>query len=175
MPCGCFNPAPTLQVLEGALNIPLSGSLHFGTYIINTPDVKKTYTVRNIGTENLILSDPINVDGSTKFSIDTSFGDLDLYPGESTTFDVALDTTESGVFTSYLYFGTNVSGADPYGFNLTGKVIAPEIEMYDDGISSIVCSGVQETELYSPTYILDGTVIDYGTTLLGCPITKIIE
>lgn len=172
MPCGCFNPAPTLQVLEGALNIPLSGSLHFGTYIINTPDVKKTYTVRNIGTENLILSDPINVDGSTKFSIDTSFGDLDLYPGESTTFDVALDTTESGVFTSYLYFGTNVSGADPYGFNLTGKVIAPEIEMYDDGISSIVCSGVQETELYSPTYILDGTVIDYGTTLLGCPITK---
>src|SRR5262249_46210619 len=104
------------------------GSDSFGTTLSGMP-VTRTFTVKNTGTSNLTLSDPINLPGG--FSLVSDFGSTTLAPGATTTFSVKLTAAAAGSYGGALSFGTNDSAANPYAFTVSGTV--SDTAIADDG------------------------------------------
>jgi hypothetical protein len=116
-------PAPEIQVLDGATDIPDdTGAVSFGSTSVGAP-VSKTFTVRNTGTADLTLSPVISVPAG--FTVTAGFGAATLAPGTSTTFTVRLDATTADVFSGPLSFGNNDADENPFNFTLSGTVTAP--------------------------------------------------
>jgi len=124
--------APEVQVLEGSTDIPdNTGSVSFGQTPPGT-SIVKTFTVRNVGTQDLTLTGPISVPSG--FSVVQSFGSTTLAAGASTTFQVRLDATAEGSFSGQVSFGTNDSDENPFDFAVSGTVAVPSVvRIIDDG------------------------------------------
>ena len=131
---------PQIQVLDGAADIPDdSGSIAFG----NTPNgqaVLKTFTVKNVGSENLTLNEPISVPAG--FSLASSFGSTTLTPGQTTTFGVQMDAAVDGNPSGQISFTNNDGDESPFNFTVSGSVFTPPvIQVMDDGASGYGHSG----------------------------------
>jgi hypothetical protein len=85
----------------------------------------KTFTVKNLGTQALVLSGPIVLPAG--FSLTTGFGATTLAPGASTSFTVRLDATSPGTYSGQVSFGTNDTNNNPFTFSLSGAVTAVNI------------------------------------------------
>jgi hypothetical protein len=111
---------PEIQVLDGAADIPDGiGNVNFGITTVGTP-IYKTFTVRNAGTADLTLIEPIDVPAG--FGVANSFGSTALAPGSSTTFVVRLDAVAAGVYRGSLQFANNDGDENPFSFSLSGGV-----------------------------------------------------
>jgi hypothetical protein len=111
---------PEIQVLDGAVDIPDgTGNINFGATTVGTP-IYKTFTVRNAGTADLALIEPIDVPAG--FSVANSFGSTTLAPGSSTTFVVRLSAVAPGTYGGTLQFANNDSDENPFNFGLSGEV-----------------------------------------------------
>jgi hypothetical protein len=109
---------PEIQVLDGATDIPDgTGSINFGTTTVGMP-INKTFTVKNTGTANLTLTEPIAVPAG--FSVVSSFGSTTLAPGNSTTFTVRLDAIAAGTYSGTLQFANNDADENPFDFTING-------------------------------------------------------
>ena len=109
---------PEIQVLDGATDIPDgTGSISFGTTTVGMP-INKTFTVKNTGTANLTLTEPIAVPAG--FSVASSFGSTTLAPGNSTTFTVRLDAIAAGTRSGALQFANNDADENPFDFTISG-------------------------------------------------------
>ncbi|WP_165698738.1 choice-of-anchor D domain-containing protein [Bremerella volcania] len=108
------------------------GSYAFGTTVPGSPRTH-TFQVTNSGNALLELGAIMVPSG---FSVDSSFGDATLDPGQSTTFSIRLDADYGGSYSGQVSFPTNDDDESPFNFNLTGTVDeyggAPEITVYDD-------------------------------------------
>jgi subtilisin family serine protease len=114
-----------------------SGSVSFGTTPPGTP-ASRTFTVRNVGSEALLLSEPIVVPAG--FSVASSFTATTLEPGELTSFTIRLDAEVKGSYSGALSFGTNDADENPFNFTVTGEVdFAPVI--VDDGNAGFTSVG----------------------------------
>ncbi len=127
--------APEIQVFEGAAEISDgTGSSSFGSTTPNTP-LTKVFTVKNIGTSDLTLSQPINVPNG--YSVVSTFGSTTLAAGSMTTFSVRLDATSEGTYSGQLSFTNNDNDESPFNFNLSGTVAtqppAPVVQIIDNG------------------------------------------
>jgi uncharacterized protein (DUF1800 family)/uncharacterized cupredoxin-like copper-binding protein len=149
-------PTPDIDVLDGTAIIPSgTGSVSFGTTTQDTPLVK-TFTVRNTGTANLILTPPVSVPSGFTAS---AFGATTIAPGASTTFTVTLTATSAGSFSGTLSFATNVANKNPYNFTISGTVNPPPAPVIT---------------------VLDGTTVvpfqtgtvSFGSTPQGTPVTR---
>jgi|GEM_PF-5360790 len=149
-----------IKVSQGTTEITddTTTAFDFGTTPVGTP-VTQTFTVNNVGTDDLTLTNPITLTGTGFELVSSTFTDTTLASGESTTFDVTLQATNVGTATGNLSFNNNDSDESPFNFPVTGTVVAaiPEIEVTQGTIN-----------------IADDATVafDLGSTTIGTPITK---
>jgi uncharacterized protein (DUF1800 family) len=138
--------APDVQVLDGSNNVPLNGTVAFTSTQAGMPN-SKTFTVKNTGNANLVVSEAVSVPQG--FTLMASFpGVPDTFipnttpansvpaftitPGNTATFTVALNSATAGTFSGNVSFQTNVTGKNPFVFAVTGTVTAPPSVRYID-------------------------------------------
>ncbi|MCL1468668.1 DUF4347 domain-containing protein, partial [Argonema galeatum] len=124
---GASNNIPEIQVLETATDIPdNTGSVNFGTTPLGT-GITKTFTVKNTGFNDLTLN-AISLTG-TGFSLASPFGSTTIAAGYSTTFQVQLDANNASTFNGNISFGNNDADENPFNFDISGVVQAPEVSI----------------------------------------------
>ncbi|MFB2968826.1 DUF4347 domain-containing protein, partial [Aerosakkonema sp. BLCC-F183] len=124
---GYSNNIPEIQVWETATNIPdNTGSINYGTTPLGTA-ITKSFTVKNTGFNDLTLN-TISLTG-TGFSLASPFGSTTIAAGNSTTFAVKLDAANAGTFNGNISFGNNDADENPFNFDISGAVQAPEVSI----------------------------------------------
>jgi len=91
-----------------------------GTAPVRIAGPSKTFTIRNNGSETLVLAVPF---AEPNHFIITPPEVNVLAPGEDTTFTVTLDTAEIGVFQETISFDNNDVDNDPFSFTVKGTVV----------------------------------------------------
>jgi hypothetical protein len=123
---------PVVQVSDAGTNIAdNTGSDSFGTSFVGNA-VTKTFTVTNIGTQNVALGGIITVPAG--FTVTSGVGTATVAPGASTTFTVRMDATTPGSYSGQLSFGSNDPNNNPFNFTISGTVSA--VKIIDDSSSS---------------------------------------
>jgi hypothetical protein len=153
--------APEIEVLVGGADVADgTGVVDFGSTLVGTP-VTQTITVGNVGTLDLVLDNTINLPGG--YSLVAGFGTTLLAPGQTTNFMVQLDASVDGNYGGTISFDSNDANESPFDFSVSGSVSvwvppAAEIEVLVGGAD-----------------VADGTgVVDFGSTLVGTPVTRTI-
>ncbi|MEG3835181.1 choice-of-anchor D domain-containing protein, partial [Microcoleus sp. Z1_C3] len=150
-------PVPEIQVLDGATDIVdgTESTIDFGNVTVGGT-LNKTFTVKNLGTAVLNLSNPTLPTG---FSL---VGNLPttLAAGASANLQVQVDTATAGNKTGTLQFVNNDSDENPFDFPIAASVTTaplPEIQVLD-----------------GTTDIVDGTTsaIDFGSVIVGTTLNK---
>jgi hypothetical protein len=146
--------APQAHVFDGATEVAdNAGSVDFGTTAFGV-GLTKTFTVENLGDQDLVLSTSILVPAG--FSVVSGFGSTAVAPGASTTFSIGLDASVAGPFSGVVSFGTNDPSANPFDFTVSGRVTVPQAHVFD---------GAAE--------VADHTGgVGFGTTAFGAGLTK---
>jgi hypothetical protein len=117
-----------IQVLDGATNLIDGGStVDLGTVPLGAPTVR-TFTVANVGGEDLTLG-AISVPSG--FSAPGGFVSTTLTPGQQTTFQVQANATSLGTFSGAVSFGNNDADEDPFDFAISAIVadVQPEVKV----------------------------------------------
>ncbi|MEG5192619.1 ELWxxDGT repeat protein, partial [Microcoleus sp. ARI1-A4] len=150
-------PAPEIQVLDGTTDIAdgSTSTIDFGSVTVGAT-LNKTFTVKNLGTAALNLSNPTLPTG---FSL---VGNLPatVAAGASANLQVQVDTATAGNKTGTLQFVNNDTDENPFNFPISASVTAtpiPEIQVLD-----------------GTTDIADGTAstIDFGSVTVGATLNK---
>ncbi|MES2574033.1 MAG: choice-of-anchor D domain-containing protein [Bacteroidota bacterium] len=125
--------------------------------------VTRTFTVYNTGSATLTLGAITIGSNATHYSV-SALGSTSLAAGASTTFTVTFNPTSTGSKNSSISIVTNVTGKNPYNFNITGTgtTNAPEINI--QGNSSNIADGASGTST--------GNHTDFGSTNIATPITR---
>jgi P pilus assembly chaperone PapD len=150
-------PEPEVRVSGPLGTIESGGSYDFGVSALGESPAA-TFTVTNGGTADLTL-DRASLTSSlagTAFSVSSNFAETTLEPSASTTFEISLDASSAGTFSTTLSFTNNDSDENPFGIALSGEVSAPEIEVRQDA-----------------RVLQDGSSVpvDFGATTLNAPVT----
>src|SRR5262249_44935279 len=104
------------QVLDGTTTVPNgTGSDSLGSTLVGVP-ITKTFTVQNLGAQNLTLYAPITLPAG--FSLVSGFGSTTVAPGASTSFTVRLDAASTGSYSGQVSFGTSDPNNNPYTFTI---------------------------------------------------------
>ena len=148
------NDSSEIEVTESSTSIPDGGSFDFGSSVVGSSNIIKTFTINNSGNAELTLgAATLTGDG---YSFVGAFPTDSIAAGSSTTFQIQLDASAPDTFDGYLSFVNNDSDENPYNFDLTGQItgeLEPEIEV----IASIA----------------DGsTSLDFGNTTIGTAVNK---
>lgn len=148
---------PEIQLLdEGADVVSGMGTVDLGSTTISNP-ITKDIVIANVGLTDLTLS---NLSLPSGFSQIGTISDT-VTAGTSTTLTIQLDASAVAFYTGTVSFNTNDSDENPFSFTVEGNVTAtpePEIQLFDGVIN-----------------ILDGSgQIDFGTTVSGEPVTKLL-
>lgn len=123
----------------------------FGVTALGTT-VTRTFTVTNLDPANdLELFEPITVPDA--WTVSQTFGELLLGPGESTTFDVRLDSNPYGTYEGELSFENGDGDKSPFNLNLKG-VVAPPI-----GEAGTVSAGGRFTTVFLRNTYQDPVII----------------
>jgi uncharacterized protein (DUF1800 family) len=134
---------PDIQVLNGTTVIPLNGSVAFAATPVGVAN-SITFTVKNSGTDNLLVSEAISVpQGFTLMATfpgvpNANFADntpaYTIAPNATATFTVALNSAAAGNYSGLISLTNNVTGKNPFVFTVTGEVLPPPAVRYvDDG------------------------------------------
>ena len=107
-----------------------TGVLDFGVVTVGASAVR-TVEIFNAGTEDLILTNPINVPAG--FSLAAPFGATTLPPGAFTTFDIQADSSVVGPLSGEVSFSSNDADEEPYNFLVTADIVS--VAIIDDGDS----------------------------------------
>ncbi len=145
--------APQVQVSAGSRAVPYSGSYAMSALVGQS--ASQTFTVTNTGGATLTLSDPITLPSG--FTLSSDFGSTSLAPGQSTSFTLQLNTSSAASYSGTASFGTNVSGANPFRFTLSGTVATSAI--VDNGQAGFSESGSGWTHYTGAGY---NNMLDYA-------------
>jgi uncharacterized protein (DUF1800 family) len=120
---------PVIQVHLGAVITPGSsgianqtGSVHVGVAPVATAR-PVTFTVKNTGSADLTLADPIRLPRG--FTLVRSFASHTLARGQATTFVVALNSARAGQVGGRISFGTNGAPGNQFSFTVNGTALGP--------------------------------------------------
>ncbi|MCI0463286.1 MAG: DUF1800 family protein, partial [Gemmataceae bacterium] len=120
-----------------------SGIVLFEPTPVGVPE-PKTFTIRNMGTADLTLIEPITLPPG--FTLVSGFGTTTVAPGSSTTFAVALNPAKAGRLSGPLSFRTNDSARNPFDFTVVGPSLAPAaVGIVNDGQTGFSTVGSWET------------------------------
>ena len=115
---GAFEAQTEISVLD-----PTDTSIEDGgTYTVILAENSETplvFTVRNDELASLSLTNPISLTGDSIFTlVSDSFADTSLTSGETTTFEIAVDTSTLGTFSADIRFGNNDPNENPFDITL---------------------------------------------------------
>jgi uncharacterized protein (DUF1800 family) len=167
---------PDIQVQDGTTVVALNDAVAFTPTPAGMAN-SKTFTVTNTGTANLLVSEAISVpQGFTLMASFPSVPDTNLptnvpaftiAPGASATFTVALNSATAGTFSGPVSFQTNVTGKNPFTFNVTGTVVSPPSVRYlDDTSAGFAVSSGWTTGFTTPG---DSGVVPFQGSLAYAP------
>jgi hypothetical protein len=135
-------PGAEIQVtVDGNIVTDNTEVVDFGNVEADRP-ITKIFTITNLGTTNLILSNPITVPAG--FVLASGFGTISLAPFATTTFSIMSDTSSLGVHTGELSFGNNDAGNDenPFNFTVRSNVVpATGVQILDNGDTGFTTLG----------------------------------
>lgn len=139
-----YTPAPEIAVSGPSGDIADDvGQVDFGEATLGAPIVQ-TFTVKNTGTQDLTLVEPIALPAG--YSLVQGFAATSLAPGASTTFSIQLDAGSVGAFSGEVSFANNDADENPFNFTITGNVTAlpppPAAVIIDDGDAGFTTVGV---------------------------------
>ncbi|MCB0034642.1 MAG: choice-of-anchor D domain-containing protein, partial [Anaerolineales bacterium] len=148
---------PEIQVLDDGADVASGmGTVDLGSTTISNP-ITKDIIIANVGLTDLTLS---NLSLPSGFSQIGTISDT-VTAGTATTLTIQLDASAVAFYTGTVTLNTNDSDENPFSFTVEGNVTAtpePEIQLFDGFIN-----------------ILDGSgQVDFGTTIFGEPVTKLL-
>jgi LPXTG-site transpeptidase (sortase) family protein len=138
---------------DGSTQIDTGDTLAFGSTSLGNA-ITKTLTIRNTGTATLNLQSLVLPTG---FSLTGTYSN-EIAGGSTKEIQIRLDALQTGSFSGNLEISNNDKSLTPFTINLTGVVTNT------DGEITISESGSE---------IVDGGSLDYGTTLIGSPLSRI--
>ena len=116
-----LSPTPDVSVLDGGTELTDGVStVAFGSSAVGS-SLSKTFTVRNLGSQPLVLG-AISVPAG--YTVTSGFGATTLATGASTTFTVRMNATTAGSYSGAISFVTNDPDENPFNFNVSGTVTA---------------------------------------------------
>lgn len=124
----------TYTILSGDSTPSTTDGTDFGSGIANV-SVVKTFTIENLGTGNLIVSDIIMLDG-TNYSISGITLPATINPASSIDFTVTFNSSTIGVFDDSVLIDSNDSDESTYDFSVTAKTINLNFQPGDINIVS---------------------------------------
>jgi hypothetical protein len=145
--------------------------INFGSINLGSSSSAFTFTVKNIGTAALTLTNPVGKDGTNAADFAVSSIATSVAAGGSTTFTVTFTPGAAGTRTAALHIASNDTNENPFDINLTGAGGAvPEITVEQpagtdliDGSASINCGSAN---VGTPTGPVTFTVKNTGTAAL---------
>ena len=148
---------PLMSLTQGVSPITNGGGpIDFGTATISHGRPSLTFTVANSGNR------PLGIHGLT---IPTQYRVIDpldgcIPAGGSDDFTLELLDLTPGTFNGDVGFATDALKALEFSFSVTGQILAPEIDLFDDA-----------TPLLSGQGVIDFGIVDVGTTPPTATIT----
>ena len=114
-----------------------SNNTDFGSLSISNIPIKRTFQIQNRGTKAFTLwEDPVVVNGGSQhFSVVKQPTTLQVEPGESVSFTIALDPGVIGMHNTMVLVNSK-DRTEPYTFAITGMATAPNINLID----TVTCS-----------------------------------
>jgi hypothetical protein len=126
----------SISIVDGSNSVSVTNDTDYGTTDINLGTVTKTYTIKNLGTTDLTISNPtLNGGNAADFYISSNPSSLIIAPGNSTTFSVTFDPNSIGVKYTIVTIVNNDSNESPYDFRIQGNAINVEIDVRGNLIS----------------------------------------
>ncbi len=126
---GCAAVLPDPDAFGNALlieNGDLTPSFDDNTLVCGTPVGETrtlTYSIKNSGGGIILLdgANPVSTSPSTDFTVSAQPTDLELAPGEETTFDIDFSPSGLGTFTATVEIQNRTCDNDPYTFTIEGQ------------------------------------------------------
>jgi Ca2+-binding RTX toxin-like protein len=144
------------NIKDGDLAASLIDGTDFGSIELNLDGTERTFTIRNDGTADLVITDLL---ASGDFSIIDDLDNTTIAVGGSETFTVKLDTSTGGLKSGQITFTTNDPNEQAYNFAIKGTVtVTPEVEVTGNG------TDIENNDLV-PGDDADDT--DFGSANLG--------
>ncbi|MFN6945291.1 MAG: beta strand repeat-containing protein [Cytophagaceae bacterium] len=139
--------APEINITVAGANVLHNGTHNFGTFTIGTSSTVTTFTIENLGNQNLNLTGNPKIvksgTGAADFTINESATLAMVAGGASTTFTVTFTPSATGARTASISIANNDADENPYVINLTGtgsSVAVPNISV-SSGATAIPSSG----------------------------------
>lgn len=165
------------SISDGSTSISVTLDTDYGSTDITLGAVTKTYTIHNLGTTNLTLSNPtLTGNNFADFSISSNPSNLDLAPGDTTTFSVTFDPNATGTRLTTVNIVNNDPNENPYNFRIQGVGTNSEIDVRGNSISiannSLVTSTTNWTDFGEINFGAGAisrtfTIYNLGTTTLS--------
>ncbi|MEN8247884.1 MAG: choice-of-anchor D domain-containing protein [Bacteroidota bacterium] len=152
---------PEIEVFHGVDNTgtPITDAqvtaIDFGNELLGT-DILVTFAIENTGSATLTISS-ITVSG-TAYSISGTPASVAV--GITATFDITLSGANLGAFTETITINNDDIDENPFTFDVTGAIVAPEINIYQ-GIDN---AGTPITDAQV-------TAIDFASSPFGTDVT----
>lgn len=117
-----------ISIASGSTTVSASNNTDFGNLIVGGSGTSKTFTIQNLGTTNLTLTNPspyIQITGNTTDFTLSANPSSTIAAGSSSTFTILFKPTVLGVRTVTISIGNNDSTGceDPYTFVIQGTGI----------------------------------------------------
>jgi secreted trypsin-like serine protease len=123
-----------IAVRDGSTNVPLNGSIAYGSRVVNSAALNKTITLANTGNGTLAINGA-TLSGSGSFSL-VSQPATRVNAGGTTSFIIAFRPTSAGALQSTLTITSNDPNENPYRITLTGTGQASATDDYGNTIAT---------------------------------------
>ncbi len=168
------------EIANGDTSPATSDGTDFGSVAISGETASQTFTIENIGDAALTLSGSpiVSLSGinAGDFSVTTQ-PSSSIAAGNSTTFVVQFDPSDTGVRSASVSIANDDSDENPYTFSLQGTGTAPEMDITQNG-SGIASGGSYDfgEVLRDESSTISFTINNMGDAVLnlgGSPIVSI--
>jgi len=172
-----FNPDATLAVKSDSGVMIAAGSTvpstSNGTVLaavdVGSALVTRTFTLANDGSENLILSGGVLLNGSRQLRVSAQPSVSTLAPGASTTFAITFDPAVEGQHDGQISLNTNDPAAPTYAFAISGSAVrrAEPRTFHYTGNASIPDNSAAGVTVTVPVSDVEGPVMDIDFAIDG--------
>ncbi|WP_291131846.1 choice-of-anchor D domain-containing protein [Flavobacterium sp. UBA7682] len=124
------------NIADGSVTITSTNHTDYGSIDTSLGSISRTYTIQNLGTSTLTISNPtLSGINAADFAVTTNPATLSIAAGASTTFVVTFDPIGYSARTATINIVNNDSDENPYNFDIQGTGI---LDIDGDGLDSSV-------------------------------------
>lgn len=159
----------TNSIVDGDVSPSLTDHTDFGSQLVCSGTIVRTFTIQNTGTSNLTLANPtLSGTNAADFSV-TASPSLSVTAGGSTTFEVTFNPSASGPSVATVTFTSNDCNEATYDFALQGTgTLVDDTVALNSGILTANQNGAAYQWYQCPNTLLSGeTNQSYTPAVVG--------